>query len=267
VNPSPRDSRRHPFPNPRDLFDASKKGKTAESDFVIFFPHDKHIEIVTARAAPRIFINAAFTRAQAEESCGVCHQTYKPQGDSPDEFFTKPPAKLGDGYWLKKGTFKTKPIDHARCFTCHSADSGLMPEPANCAVCHKIKPVQPPADIDLKTAAQMAGGDKIVMDSWRRRDSTGKFRHEFAVHAELSCSTCHTVAEMNTTLPATKRVKIASCSMCHATSTAEEGGALNIEIAERAKNAAFRCTKCHISFGGLPIPESHSKALAEATGQ
>ena len=84
VAPSPRNSARHPFPNPREIFDLSPKGKTAESDFVIGFPHDKHIEIV-ARSGPRntAFVNAAFVRGkgrqEGEASCAVCHQTQLPQ--------------------------------------------------------------------------------------------------------------------------------------------------------------------------------------------
>src|SRR6478672_9055509 len=49
TNPSPRDSSRHPYPNPRETFDQSPKGKRASpSDFVVEFPHDKHIEIVSS---------------------------------------------------------------------------------------------------------------------------------------------------------------------------------------------------------------------------
>jgi len=44
TNPGPRNSSRHPFPNPREIFDASPKGKTAVSDFAISFPHAKHVE-------------------------------------------------------------------------------------------------------------------------------------------------------------------------------------------------------------------------------
>ena len=128
----PGDSTRHPYPNPREIFDQSPKGKTAESDFVVGFPHDKHIEIVSYnRTDIGAFVNASFARADrrlaGEESCAVCHQTYKPQGDSKDEYVTPPPPKLGDAFWLKKGTFKTAPIGHTICFTCHNADTGILP--------------------------------------------------------------------------------------------------------------------------------------------
>lgn len=269
TNPSPRNRTRHPFPNPRELFDASPKGKNAVSDFVISFPHDKHIEIVTGFVRrPVQFQNVLWTRTRRlqEESCSVCHSTYQPQGESAEEYVTKPPADLGDGYWLKKGTFKTSPISHTQCFTCHSADSGLEPAPSNCAACHKIKPPQPRSDFDAAVARSMGISDKITLDAWRRRDSTAKFRHEWFSHAELSCSTCHNVSAMNTALPGSKRVTISSCSACHVTPTTDEGGALNIEIDARKEDPKFQCIKCHISFGDQPIPKSHLDAIRKASG-
>lgn len=46
TNPSPRDSSRHPFPNPIEIFNASKHAQNAISEFGISFPHDKHVDIV-----------------------------------------------------------------------------------------------------------------------------------------------------------------------------------------------------------------------------
>ena len=57
--------------------------------------------------------------------CVVCHKTLNPEGTSGDEYVSKPPADIGDGFWLKKGTFKSAPIGHASCMTCHAQDSGL----------------------------------------------------------------------------------------------------------------------------------------------
>ena len=200
TNPSPGDSSRHPYPNPREIFDKSKKGKTAESDFVVGFPHDKHIEIVSDnRTRSGAFVNASFVRADrrraAEESCSVCHQTMKPQDKSDDEFLTKPPANIGDAFWLKKGTFKTQPIGHTVCSTCHSADAGMLPAPETCSACHHLKPPQPTPDFDAKLAATMIVDDKVMTDAWRIRHNAGAFRHEFFAHAELSCSTCHNVTD------------------------------------------------------------------------
>jgi hypothetical protein len=103
--------------------------------------------------------------------------------------------------------------------------------------------------------------DKVTLDAWRRRDSSGTFRHEWFSHAELACAACHNVEKMNTLDAATKKVPITSCSACHVTATADEGGALNFEIQARRSNPKFECTKCHIAFGKLPVPDSHLKAL------
>ena len=269
TDPGPRNSARHPFPNPREIFDASPKGKLASSDFDIYFSHEKHVDIVTAAGAARSpFRNVSFEpKLLAEESCVVCHKTLNPQGDSPDEYVTKPPASLGDGFWLKKGTFKTVPVGHTTCFTCHSADSGIAPAPTDCATCHKIKQAAPPGDFDARLAAQIGVTDRVTLDAWRRRDSSGTFRHEFASHAELSCDTCHNVQTMNTLDAKTKRVAVASCSMCHVTATADDGGAMNFEVEARKANAAFQCTKCHVVFGKQPIPASHTQAIVEAGGK
>lgn len=49
--------------------------------------------------------------------------------------------------------------------------------------------------------------------------------------------------------------------MCHVTATVAEGGGLNIELEKRKANRKFDCSICHISFGRLPVPESHIKAV------
>lgn len=269
TNPGPRGSARHPFPNPREIFDESPKGKEAASDFAISFPHDKHIDIVTAAGAARSpFRNASYTAVRAaEESCVVCHTTLRPQGTSDDEFVTKPPASIGDGFWLKKGTFKSVPTGHTTCFTCHSQDSGMAPEPTDCATCHKIKPTPPPADFDAKLATQIGVLDRVTLDAWRTRHSSGTFRHEFPSHVELSCDTCHNVQTMNTVDAKTKRVAVSSCSMCHVTATVDDGGAMNFEVQSRKASPTFQCTKCHVVFGKQPIPQSHLQAIIDAGGK
>jgi Class III cytochrome C family/Cytochrome c7 and related cytochrome c len=271
TNPSPRDNSRHPFPNPREIFDKSPKGKTAQSDFVVGFPHDKHIEIVSRHAGEATFINASFSdgarRLAAEESCAVCHQTMSPQGSSDDEFLTEPPEKLGDGFWVRKGMFKSAPIGHTTCFTCHNADTGIVPAQQSCGTCHKLKPLFPPADYDVKIVLPMKVEDKPMLDAWARRESAGKFRHEFFAHVDLSCATCHNVLTMNTSDPATRRVSVSACATCHATATSDDGGAINYEVDQRKADPAYQCAKCHITFGKQPIPGSHLKAITDAAGK
>ncbi|MFZ1702238.1 MAG: cytochrome c3 family protein [Pyrinomonadaceae bacterium] len=268
TDPSPRNSTRHPFPNPCEIFDKSAKGKTAASDFVIGFPHDKHIEIVSAhRTAKPQFVTASFDRSRSkrsEESCSVCHTTMAPQGESDEEFLTKPPATIGDAFWLKKGTFKSVPSGHQTCFTCHSEDTGILPAPVSCGACHKLRPGADETDFDLKFASAMTGDNKRMSDAWSRRSSSGTFRHEWFSHVEMSCDSCHNVNSMNTAIPATTRVAITSCAICHATATADDGGALNFEFDSRKKDPTFQCVKCHTTFGRSAIPRSHVDALAAA---
>jgi hypothetical protein len=271
TTPGPRNSARHPFPNPREIFDRSPKGKTAQSDFVIGFPHDKHIDIVAQReGSEQWFATAVFTRGPrrpaVEESCKVCHQTMSPQGTSDDEYLTKPPADLGDGYWVKKGTFKSVPTGHTTCFTCHNTDTGITPAPQDCGTCHKFKPPLT-ADLDPALPAKMGITERVVLDAWRKRESAGKFRHEFFAHVDLDCATCHNVQTMNTTDPLSRRVSISSCATCHATATSDDGGAINYEIDQRKANPAFECVKCHVTFGRQPVPASHLKAVSDAGGK
>lgn len=267
LNASPRNNVRYPFPNPREIFDKTPKGKQAVSDFAIFFPHATHIEIVSKNETGRHeFINASFSNKKkivSEESCSVCHKTYDPQGDSEDEYVTKPPADLGDNFWLKKGTFKSVPMSHAICFTCHSTETGILPEPSNCAACHKLAPKPANTDFDAKFALTVGDLDKTTLDAWRKRDSSATFRHEFSSHTELECANCHNAEAMNTLDASTKKVAITSCNLCHITATSDDGGILNYEIDERKKDAKFQCVKCHIAFGKMPIPESHFKAITD----
>ena len=61
TNPGPRNSSRHAFPNPREVFDKTAKGRQHTSDFAISFPHDKHIEIVSQNESQdATFVNASF---------------------------------------------------------------------------------------------------------------------------------------------------------------------------------------------------------------
>ncbi len=54
----------------REIFDKSKKGATATSDFVVGFPHDKHIEIVSATETPQNAICKCGVHKVAEKSGG-----------------------------------------------------------------------------------------------------------------------------------------------------------------------------------------------------
>ena len=269
---TPRDTARWVFPSLGDISDPKLKRRDAPSEFGVGFPHDKHIDAIGSNLpsennrAP--FINAAWQakKPAPPKSCPICHETYQPQGNSSEEYLTKPPKDIGDNIWLKKGTFKTIPNSHTTCFTCHNADSGIPPEPKNCETCHKLlAPAQLKTDFDAKLAATM-GADKFMLERWRRRTSAGGFRHEGGEHPDVSCLNCHNVesATFSTIDPKTMKVPVKSCGGadgCHITRTADDGGALNFEIDSKRKDASFVCTKCHVTFGKEAIPASHPEAI------
>lgn len=273
---TPRDTARWLFPSLGDLTDPKLKRRNAPSEFGVGFPHEKHLEVVGFNGPRRnptfVFTTVAFRSVSQDEpkSCVVCHQTYQPQGESNDEYATKPPKNLGDAFWLKKGTFKTTPVSHTTCFTCHNADSGIPPDSKDCNVCHKLLPpaTKPRADFDPKLPATMGITDGVILKQWSTRMSSGTFRHEGGAHPAVTCLNCHNVAAMNTLDLATRKVPVKSCGGadgCHVTATLDEGGALNFEIDSKKKDPKFTCTKCHVIFGQGVIPEDHSKAIVPAT--
>lgn len=265
VSPAPDNSSRFPFPNPADLFDKSKKAVEHESAFDVAFPHDKHIDIVsrTVRTLSGGFLVNAHLSRRGEESCSVCHATVDPSGNAGD-FLIPPPKTWGDRYWLRRGTFKSSPRDHSRCFTCHSTESGLSPAPADCSICHRERQGEPRADFDRTLALKMGMSDRATQGFARTRYSVGAFRHGLETHAALGCATCHAVDTMNTVDPKTQMVAMTACAGCHATPTAADGGILNIEVERKKRSARFECSKCHVIFGRSPIPRSHTQAIADA---
>lgn len=246
-NATPVETSRYTFPSLGEKFLSSAKAMDFASDFHVFFPHEKHED-------------------SDPKSCDVCHQTNQAQGKSDDEFVTKPPKNLGDGFWLKKGTFKTRPVTHAACFNCHNQESELAPLPQNCDACHEIATSEKLAvDFDEQLAKMIGSDDWWTRTAWRNRNSSGTFRHE--IHSDVSCTQCHVVSAMNTVDVKTLNVPVKSCGGaegCHVTTTSDEGGILNYELDQRKSNATFICAKCHIVFGSKPIPASHLTAIPKA---
>lgn len=274
ATPGPRDSARHPFPNPREIFDLSPKGKSAESDFVVGFPHGKHMELLglSVRAVTQDVGGPSGRSEPADQNavCATCHSTISPQDDSEEEYFSKPPADLGDGYWLKKGSFKSSPIGHTTCFTCHSADTGIAPAPSDCGTCHNLREKYQ-GDLDPGFVERTKGLDKSMVLAWRKRASAANFRHEWFSHAELECNSCHETNSMETATVAGRKVKVLSCGGagigCHVTQTSDDGGILNLEVDSRKTNASFACVKCHQEFGRKSIPQSHLDAIKKIAEQ
>ena len=276
VNNSPKDTSRWLFPSLGDVNDPLKKRRAFGSEFGVGFPHDKHIDVVGLNAPgsgkdPRGWFATVSLQEKKKDgppkSCPVCHETYLPQGNSSEEFVTKPPKNIGDAFWLKKGTFKTTPNSHTVCFTCHSADSGIAPTPTDCNVCHKLATPQAlKVDFEAKLAITMGITDATMLSKWSRRISAGAFRHEGGEHPDLNCMGCHNVASstFNTLDAKTLKVPVRSCGGadgCHVTATTDDGGALNFEIDQKKKDPAFVCTKCHVTLGKEGIPESHPTAI------
>jgi cytochrome c7-like protein/class III cytochrome C family protein len=274
VNATPVETSRYPFPSLGEKFTSSAKGMDFVSDFRVQFPHDKHLDAISKtlnlfdRSVSFVTVSLrhdAFRTEDSEpKSCSVCHQTYQPQGKSDEEFVAKPPKNIGDSFWLKKGSFKSRPTTHAACFTCHNQESELEPLPQKCDACHKLSPSVSSADFDPQLASKMGVDDWWTLTAWRHRFSAGAFRHE--VHTDLSCTKCHNPA-MNTADVRTLQVPVKSCGGaegCHVTATADDGGILNYEIDQRRTNQNFVCVKCHIAFGTKPPPASHVEAILKA---
>jgi Outer membrane cytochrome MtrC/MtrF-like, domains II/IV/Class III cytochrome C family len=269
VKATPRDTSRYPFPSLGDKFLSSGKAENFTSDFRVYFPHDKHLDAISQTKSPREqwrFVRASFqplTDDSDPKSCSTCHVTQQAQGTSDEEFVTKPPKDLGESFWLKKGTFKTRPVTHAACFTCHNQESELAPLPQDCNACHKLSSTIETTDFDAQLTRKIGIADWYTLTAWRARDSAGAFRHE--AH-DMSCTKCHNPAAMNTVDVRSLKVPIKSCGGegCHVTATADEGGILNYEMDQRKADAKFVCVKCHLVFGTKPVPASHSEAIVKS---
>jgi hypothetical protein len=275
VSVTPRNTSRFQFPSLGDVSDPTKKRRDVVSQFAVNFPHDKHMDVIGSNRRPSgegmvRFVHAGFQKEPPKEesdpkACVICHQTYQPQGNSPEEHVTTPPKNLGDGFWLKKGTFKTIPVSHAPCSSCHNTEAGIEPGPAKCDVCHQLLPPQNVAiDFDPKLGVTMGITDPMMLNRWKRRASSGTFLHDGGAHPALSCTTCHNIPTMTTTDSKSLKVAVKSCGGaegCHVTATSDDGGALNFEIDQRKTKSDFQCTKCHLVFGSQPIPPSHAEAI------
>jgi hypothetical protein len=278
---SPRASGRHPFQNPSETFARStkstKKQRGAPSDFVVNFPHDRHQDVM-ARAVPagRVgFVRAAYARqeeAKEVDSCSLCHQTFRPQGDSQDEYLTAPPKELAENdlrvpaFWMKKGMLKTTPASHASCFNCHWQDGGERPLSSDCAGCHTPAPAAAPparkaADADTAHPSARSLGDAAALEHWAGR-RVARFKHEQGNHESVGCTACHvTITSVSRLGPDTLDVPIQTCasSNCHG-ATRPPKNIIFREVEQRRKpeGASYQCAKCHLGYGREPTPKSHA---------
>jgi hypothetical protein len=295
---SPRSGARFPFENPSENFVKSEKARNRRSDFYVRFPHDAHLEVM-ARAEPTRGPSRAFEFARTAfapraddkprlDSCSLCHQTYQPAGNSPDEYVTKPAAALAENslhieaFWLKRGMLKTVPASHASCFNCHWQDGGERPLSNQCNECHQMKTqavgvTQTDAskkdaaaskkDADTSNPSVRGITDSEVLSRWSTR-LVARFRHEKDDHIKVGCTTCHvsiTAENKATAEAAFVPIKTCASSSCHG-STSKSAGAKRIilnEIEEKKKDASYSCAKCHINLGKEPPPKSHTDLFAK----
>lgn len=288
---SPRAAARFPFENPLEVFSKSNK-VNSRVEFSIYFPHDRHQDVM-ARATPQEatanafgFVRATFSPRVSQErrvdSCTICHQTYQPAGDPPEEYVTKPPAELKsnvlglEAFWLKRGMFKTTPHGHESCFRCHWQDGGEAPRSSDCAGCHKLLPantmpksrrVPSGPDVDQSNPSVKGIAEEDVLLHWYGR-RVATFRHEKADHIKVGCTACHisiTSADRLTAEIDFVPIKTCASSSCHG-STNKSAGAKKIifdEVEQKKKDAAYACAKCHMNLGREPTPKSHTDLFAK----
>ena len=290
---SPRSGDRFPFQNPDETYALSRKMlRRPDSDFTNESPHDRQQDVM-ARAAPShddsgaasLFVRAAFLKQQKPaarpvDSCSICHATYQPLGDSKDEYALKPPGELPtnelriEAYWLKKGTLKSTPTSHASCFNCHWQDGGERPLASDCAGCHKLKPppaypvpTPTPSDTDKAHPSVKAVTDSEVFALFSER-RVARYRHEVSAHEGVGCTACHVAITSSGGPNAnTTYVPIQTCSSskCHGSTRAPNNIILR-EMEQRKKpgGAAYECAMCHVNYGRLPTPKSHSGLVPSA---
>jgi hypothetical protein len=275
---SPRADARHPFQNPSELFAQSKKKRPEPSEFVVNFPHDRHQDVM-ARARPDVDRRVGFVRVRLArqdvgrkpvDSCTICHRTFQPLGDSPEDYVTAPPPGLPENearvaaFWMKKGMLKTTPSGHASCFNCHWQDGGERPLSSDCAGCHTLAPAlatpaRRPPDADLAHPSAAALADAEMLERWSRR-RVARFRHEVGKHAEVGCMGCHVSITSARRLDALD-VPLLTCASarCHgATKPSNNIIFREVELRRAPATANYQCAKCHINYGREPVPKSHS---------
>ena len=285
---SPRADARFPFENPEDAFAKSAKSKTRRTDFEVYFPHDRHQDVMarTKTADEFGFVRASFAARAAEDrrvdACTICHETYQPAGDAPEEYVTKPTVELKsnalglEAFWLKRGMFKTSPRGHDSCFRCHWQEGGEVPRSNDCAGCHKL--LSEPHDAKLTAAPSKTDADtsnpsvKAITDSdvlahWAVR-SVATFRHEKADHIKVGCTACHIFITSSDKLTAgfdLVPIKTCASSSCHGNTNKSSGSKKIIfdEVEQRKKDPAYACAKCHINLGREPTPKSHTDLFAK----
>ncbi|MFN0280288.1 MAG: hypothetical protein ACKVRN_17055 [Pyrinomonadaceae bacterium] len=243
------------FPNPAN-----------GTQFVTVFPHDAHQDIIASNERKKDiavghFVLASFSPIPDDKknefyNCAVCHKTatVMPKFKVREPFTVDKSSETGSTYPFGKPTvadnfkptaddFKTVPMNHASCFTCHY--QRIKPISTDCNGCHIF-------------------ADKRYKPSVVFERSSLKFGHEDVgktvqvgerVHAK-DCMVCHLQTAASSDLQILKNKKepevpFSTCSSCHADIIKEEFG-------KREKDKAFQCNYCHTPVIGRYVkPESH----------
>lgn len=278
TNVSPRDGSRFAFPKR----DSIRGGAGDAAEFVINFPHDRHLDAMALHPGMRNtvrdfgFVRAGFARQDetvAADSCSVCHKTYQPKGDSESDYVKQPEKELEknelrtEEFWFKRGMLKTTETGHASCFSCHWQEGGVEPLSSDCAGCHKIasgaqavksRLLKIDAAPDHPSVKGELKGE--MLESWKLRRAA-RFRHEVSSHSTQDCATCHVGITASNGAGDVLYVPIQTCasstSRCHG-STRVPYNIISRELEKKRADAGFDCTKCHVNLGREGPPASHT---------
>jgi hypothetical protein len=231
---SPKDDARFAFRRP-----------AGPRQFRIEFPHDRHQDVIaklfrSLPGQPR-FTHASFTsssfyaddKTKHYNNCEICH--------GPRAAASVAPASNHlDGFVPDDLTFKSVPVSHATCFSCHWKSE--QPVNDNCAGCHKLP--NPPGI--------------LTVDDLPKRKSM-KFRHGRPEAHVAECTNCHiNITKATTSLDLKPDVPITSCatSSCHSNPAGHHE--IENELVGINKNRQFICSYCHTAdVGRLDAPRSH----------
>ena len=231
---SPRDDARFIFRNP-----------AGPRQFTIEFPHDKHQDVIaglpesTPSQRPLSFVRASMSfaarpadeKVQTYNNCSICHSTRRSLPSTPGGGWV-------DGFAPEAAAFKSVPLSHESCFSCHWKSQ--PPTNDNCGGCHKL--TSPYTAIDAPQRISL------------------KFKHEGGGERKnhlAECTTCHiNITKANSLRGLKPDVPITSCTECHN----KEGLRQDVskELARIDKDRDFVCVYCHTSnVGKLDPPASH----------
>lgn len=231
---SPKDDARFAFRKP-----------AGPRQFRIEFPHDRHQDVIAKlfRSLPMQprFIRASFTsssfyaddKTKHYNNCEICHG---PRGAAS----VAPAAVQLDGFVPDDLTFRSVPVSHATCFSCHWKSE--QPVNDNCAGCHKFP--NPPGI--------------LTVDYLPKRKSM-KFRHGRPEAHVAECTNCHiNITKATTSLDLKPDVPITSCatSSCHNNPAGHQE--VSKELVTINNNKLFICSYCHTAdVGRRDAPRSH----------